>query len=83
MIQTKNKILKSIIITSLIIFAISCSSVFSAGVSGRVVDSESTSSPKEGIPDVTVFAYIDEAARDADFDAWTAGSRFSDRKSVV
>ncbi len=77
MIQTKNKILKSIIITSLIIFAISCSSVFSAGVSGRVVDSESTSSPKEGIPDVTVFAYIDEAARDADFDEWTAGSRFS------
>lgn len=77
MIQTKNKILKSIIITSLIIFAISCSSVFSAGVSGRVVDAESTSSPKDGIADVTVFVYIDEAARDADFNAWTAGSRFS------
>lgn len=77
MIQTKNKMLKSIIITSLIIFAISCSSVFSAGVSGRVVDAESTSSPKDGIADVTVFVYIDEAARDADFNAWTAGSRFS------
>ncbi|HOE07848.1 MAG TPA: hypothetical protein PLU33_04430 [Treponemataceae bacterium] len=77
MIQTKNKILAAIIITGLILLVISCSAVFSAGVSGRVVDSESTSTPKDGIPDVTVFAYIDEAARDADFDAWTAGSRFS------
>lgn len=77
MIQTKNKILAAIIITGLILLVISCSAVFSAGVSGRVVDSESTSSPKDGIPDVTVFAYIDEAARDADFTAWTAGSRFS------
>jgi len=77
MIQTKNKILAAIIITGLILLVISCSAVFSAGVSGRVVDSESTSTPKDGIPDVTVFAYIDEAARDADYTAWTAGARFS------
>ncbi len=75
--QTTTKILSLILLSTLIISIISCSSVFSAGVSGRVVDSESTNSPKDGIADVNVFAYIDEAARNADFDAWTAGSRFS------
>ena len=43
----------------LILFSIlcfSCSSVFSAGVSGKIVDSESSSNPKEGIADVEVYA---------------------------
>ena len=34
--------------------AFSCSSVFSAGLSGKVVDAESTSNPKTGIQDVEV-----------------------------
>ncbi len=67
----------SLIVIILVLAAVSCSSVFSAGVSGRVVDAESTNSPKDGIADVTVFAYTDETARDADFTGWTAGTRFS------
>ena len=38
----------------------SCSSVFSAGVSGKVVDAESTTNPKEGIADVEIYSYVKE-----------------------
>ncbi|MBQ3024962.1 MAG: hypothetical protein IJD23_06610 [Spirochaetaceae bacterium] len=55
----------------------SCSSVFSAGVSGKVVDAESTTNPKEGIADVEVYSYVKEKNRDADFDSYKSGSRFS------
>lgn len=57
--------------------AFSCSSVFSAGLSGKVVDAESTSNPKAGIQDVEVYVYTKEKARDADFDSWDGSSRFS------
>lgn len=73
----KNNIRKALMLSILTVLLISCSSVFSAGVSGRVVDAESTNSPKDGIADVNVYVYIDEAARDADYNAWTAGTRFS------
>ena len=55
----------------------SCSSVFSAGVSGKVFDAESTTNPKEGIADVEVYAYVNEKKRDADFDAYKSDTRFS------
>ena len=55
----------------------SCSSVFSAGVSGKVVDAESTTNPKEGIADVEVYAYVNEKKRDADFTAYKSDTRFS------
>ena len=55
----------------------SCSSVFSAGVSGKVVDAESTTNPKEGIADVEIYSYVKEKNRDADFDSYKSGSRFS------
>lgn len=68
------------LLTITILFTItllSCSSVFSAGVSGKIVDSESTSSPKDGIQDVEVYAYIKEETRDSDFSAWDSSKRFS------
>jgi hypothetical protein len=55
----KNKILIFIAISFLFTLN-SCSSVFSAGVSGKVVDAESTTNPKEGIADVEVYAYVNE-----------------------
>jgi len=58
-------------------FVLSCSSVFSGGTSGRVVDSESTSNPKEGISDVEVYAYTDVKSRDSDFNGWKGEERFS------
>lgn len=54
----------------------SCYSVFSGGTGGRVVDAESTSSPKKGIADVDVYAYSDEETRNKDFSSWNGG-RFS------
>ncbi len=77
MMQIKNKFIPSIIIASLAVLIVSCSSVFSAGVSGRVVDAESTNTPKDGIADVNVYVYIDEKVRNDDFNSWTAGTRFS------
>lgn len=49
-----------------------CSSVFKAGVSGKVVDAESTSSPKAGIANVQVYAYTKEADRNSDYNAYIA-----------
>ena len=64
-------------LTLILIFLTGCSSVFNAGISGKIVDSESTSTPKEGIQDVEVFAYTKEKARDQDFENWDGTSRFS------
>ncbi|MCQ2585928.1 MAG: hypothetical protein MJ185_10085 [Treponema sp.] len=77
MIKALNKarvILAGLILSSLVL---SCSSVFSGGTSGRVVDAESTSNPKEGISDVEVYAYTSEKDRDSDFDKWNKVERFS------
>lgn len=40
-----------------------CSAVFDAGLSGKIVDSDSG----EGIPDVQIYAYTEESLRDKDF----------------
>ena len=72
----KNNFLICILILVSILFC-SCSSVFSAGVSGKIVDAESSSNPKEGIADVEVYAYVNEKNRDADFDSYISGKRFS------
>ena len=72
----KNNFLICILIFVSILFC-SCSSVFSAGVSGKIVDAESSSNPKEGIADVEVYAYVNEKNRDADFDSYISGKRFS------
>ncbi|HZK19144.1 MAG TPA: hypothetical protein VFC68_00310 [Treponemataceae bacterium] len=70
------------IVTMLFVFVTiwlltTCSSVFSAGVSGKVVDAESTNNPKNGIAHVSVFVYTDESIRNKDFSSWKKGKRFS------
>ena len=77
MIKALSKV--SVILAGLIIssFVLSCSSVFSGGTGGRVVDAESTSNPKEGISDVEVYAYTSEKDRDSDFNKWNKTERFS------
>ena len=72
----KNKILIFIAISFLFTLN-SCSSVFSAGVSGKVVDAESTTNPKEGIAGIEIYSYVNEKKRDADFDSYKSGTRFS------
>ncbi len=60
------------------IFALaSCTSIFSGGTGGLVVDAESTSVPKAGIANVDVYAYMKLSDRDADYAAWSEGSIFS------
>lgn len=61
--------------------AVSCSSVFYGGVSGRVVDAESTSNPKAGIPDVEVYVYTEKSERNSDFNKWNKTDRFSPASS--
>ncbi len=53
-----------------------CYSVYSGGTSGRIADSESTTTPKEGIADVDIYAYTKESDRDDDFDSWSSGTLF-------
>lgn len=64
--------------TILIVCAIllGCSSVFTAGITGRIVDSESNSLPKEGIQNVEVYAYTSYQARDADLSCWSGNGKF-------
>lgn len=52
-----------------------CSSVFSGGTGGTVVDAESTSNPKAGIANVDVYAYTSSSARDKDYDKWIKGKQ--------
>ena len=60
-----------------IIFAFSgCYSVFSGGTGGLVVDKESTSTPKQGIANVDVYAYLSASERDSDFASWKEGTVF-------
>lgn len=55
----------------------SCYSVFNGGTGGVIVDAESTSNPKAGIPYVNVYAYTSRSTRDDDFDDWKEGTVFA------
>ena len=55
----------------------SCYSVFSGGTGGIIVDAESTSTPKAGIPFVDVYAYTDSGTRDSAYNSWREGTVFS------
>ena len=59
----------------------SCYSVFSGGTGGIIVDAESTSTPKAGIPSVDVYAYTDEGSRDAAYNSWREGTVFTPLKT--
>jgi len=71
------KILPFILGAIMILNITGCYSVFSGGTGGTIVDAESTSSPKQGIGNVDIYAYIDEKTRNSDFDGWTEGTMFS------
>ena len=54
-----------------------CYSVFDGGLSGTVVDAESTSTPKDGIAYVDVYAYTSESDMESDYSSWTEGETFT------
>ncbi len=58
------------------LFFTSCYSVFSGGTGGMIVDAESTSTPKQGIANVEVYAYTSSSTREANYDTWDEGTRF-------
>ena len=64
-------------ILSAAIFLTSCYSVFNGGTGGVIVDAESTSNPKAGIPYVNIYAYTDKGTRDSDFKKWKEGTIFA------
>ena len=80
-----SKTFKSLLIFSILmsIFATfsGCYSVFSGGTGGLVVDKESTSTPKQGIANVDVYAYTSESERDGDFASWQEGTTFTPHSS--
>lgn len=69
--------IKCLFIGFILLGATGCYSVFSGGTGGTVVDSESTSTPKNGIANVDVYAYTNEEDRNTDFSKWTEGTIFA------
>jgi len=79
--KLSNKILKITALLAAGLLFTSCYSVFSGGTGGMIVDAESTSTPKEGIANVDVYAYTDSIIRDMDYMAWKEGSVFTPTNS--
>ena len=52
-----------------------CTSIFSGGTGGTVVDAESNATPKAGIANVDVYAYTNRSDRDNDFNSWNKGTK--------
>ena len=74
----KKSCVNFIFIAGFFFIATSCSSVFTGGTNGKVVDAESASSPKEGIADVQVYVYTNVNTRNADYEKWRSSNRKSD-----
>ena len=56
---------------------VSCSAVFEGGASGKVVDAESTETPKAGIQDVEVYVYTSEYKRNEDYQLYNGYGKFT------
>ncbi len=63
-------------VISAISLLFSCSAVFEGGASGKVVDAESTETPKAGIQDVEVYVYTSEYKRNEDFRLYNGNGKF-------
>ena len=63
-------------VISAISLLFSCSAVFEGGVSGKVVDAESTANPKAGIQDVEVYVYTSEYLWNEDFRLYNGTGKF-------
>ena len=59
------KLIFVLIAALLLVLLASCSQVFEAGISGKVVTASGTGTT--GVADVNVFAYTDKSLRDSDF----------------
>lgn len=70
------KILFVLSVAAVVLFS-GCYSVFNGGTGGVIVDAESTSNPKAGIPYVNIYAYTSRSTRDDDFDDWQEGTVFA------
>ena len=76
----KNRICKLIILSAVFLIGCTllfsgCSSIFSGGTGGTVVDAESNATPKAGIANVDVYAYTSSSERDNDFNIWNGGNK--------
>ena len=60
---------------------VSCSAVFEGGASGKVVDEESTETPKTVIQDVEVYVYTSEYQRNEDFRIYNGNGKFNPSSS--
>jgi len=65
------------IIASAVLLLASCSAVFEGGASGKVVDAESTETPKTGIEDVEVYIYTSEYLRNEDYRTYNGNGKFN------
>lgn len=66
------------VVTIYVVFGfVSCSAVFEGGASGKVVDAESTETPKAGIQDVEVYVYTSEYKRNEDFRLYNGNGKFN------
>ena len=70
--MANRKTVSLVLAVLLAVMLISCSAVFEAGISGKVVTDEGTG--KVAVPDVNVFAYTDKGLRDSDFTKFSEGS---------
>lgn len=75
--KISSKIIKGLFLLISGIYFTGCYSVFSGGTGGLVVDAESTSTPKQGIANVDVYAYLSSSERNKDFTNWKDGTVFS------
>ena len=65
------RILVAAVLLAALVLLASCSVVFEAGISGKVVTASGTSTA--GVQDVSVFAYTDKGLRDSDFVKFARG----------
>ena len=78
--QFNKKILGSALLAVTLLFS-GCYSVFNGGTGGQIVDAESTSTPKQGIANVDIYAYTESSIRDSDYNRWKEGTVFAPSNS--
>ncbi len=71
------KFLAFLAVIGFVLLSVSCSAVFEGGASGKVVDAESTETPKAGIQDVEVYVYTSEYKRNEDFRLYNGNGKFN------
>ena len=78
--QFNKTLLGSALLAATLLFS-SCYSVFNGGTGGQIVDAESTSTPKQGIANVDIYAYTESGIRDSDYNRWKEGTVFAPSNS--